>query len=210
MQVKLCGMTRAADARRALELGADYVGVVLAAGPRGASLDVAAELVRASPDRVVLVFRDNPLDDVLAALDATGARWVQLHGRESPAWVAALRRRVADVGVIKAWEVGAGDAPETMATARRAWDGVALSRVLLDHPKDRAGGSSAEFAAAHRAWAGTCGEIWRAGALTAESLAAILAEGEYAGVDAARSVEAAPGVKDVARMRRFIEAARAL
>lgn len=210
MEVKLCGMTRAADAFRALELGADYVGVVLAPGPRGATLDVAVELAREAPHRVVLVFRNRPLDDIAAALDATGARWVQLHGHEPPALVSALRERVPGVRAIKAIEVRAEDTAESAAVSRRAWAGSALSRVLLDHPKDRAGGSSAQFAAALAVWRGTGRAVWRAGALTAGALASVAAEGGYAGVDAARGVESAPGVKDERLMREFIAAAKAL
>lgn len=94
--VKVCGLANAPDALAAVQAGARYLGFVLVPGtPRHLALeqlaDISAEVRRAAPDvQLVGVFRQAPLDDILAAqayLDI-----VQLHGDETPDQAQALRQ----------------------------------------------------------------------------------------------------------------------
>ena len=127
--VKVCGLTRAADASLAASLGVWALGFVFAESPRQVSPEqaraVAREVTQGAPaggtrrgrvaaleraaavrPRLVGVFRDATLENVAATVDEVGLDGVQLHGAESPADVVRLRDLVAGRGrpllVIKA------------------------------------------------------------------------------------------------------------
>src|ERR1051325_7011933 len=48
VKVKFCGMKRPQDAALAAEIGASYVGVIFAEGPRQVSIDQAREILEAA------------------------------------------------------------------------------------------------------------------------------------------------------------------
>ena len=103
MKIKFCGLCRPEDARRAAELGADYVGVILSPGfPRTRSLAQASEIFgQADGARRVGVFVDAPMSDIIDAAAKLSLDVVQLHGQESPAQIRALRARL-DLEIWKA------------------------------------------------------------------------------------------------------------
>ncbi len=103
-RIKICGLTRAEDARAAADLGVDAVGVVLwPDSPRAATLDQAAAVSSAVPTSTmrVGVFVRPTLDEIAMAIAAAGLTAVQIHGADDPAvygevpvpviWAAALR-----------------------------------------------------------------------------------------------------------------------
>lgn len=212
MRIKICGITRLEDALLAAEAGADFIGLVQAESPRRVKLGAARDIVAALPSSTaaVVVFRDAALEEVIAAVEATRATWVQLHGNEPIAYAAALRNRMPQLHLIRAFEIGgpadADRAALYLSEAERA--GGLFDASILDAPKGTPHPGLEVLAAASRA----CrphGECWLAGALTPENVAEWLRAGTFTGVDAARGVESAPGVKDGAAVRRFMQAVRA-
>ncbi len=214
MRVKVCGMTRLADAQAASGLGADFIGLIRADSPRQVSLARAAEIVRGLPGGTpgVLVYRDAEVAEVADALTATGCTWVQLHGHESVAYVAELRRRVPRVRVIRAWEVDslAVAAPLRAYLGEAASAGVTVDVVLLDVPKVALHPGYACLAAVAQSLAPRPPQVWLAGRLTPANVAAAVVGGRFDGVDVASGVERRPGVKDQAALRAFVEAAKSL
>lgn len=216
MHVKICGITNPDDALAAARAGADFVGLILAPSARQVTIDAAQAVVAALPATVtpVLVFRGAPLDEVCAALEVTGAGWVQLHGAEPVTYLAQLQRRRPAVRLIKAWEVPSGgtieqSADELVRYVREALDaGVDLAVALLDAPK---GGPHPGYERL-----GACGarcralpvRVWCAGGLTPDNVAAALACGPFDGADVAGGVELRPGVKDHAAVQRFVDNAK--
>ncbi len=211
MRVKICGITNRDDALAAAELGADFVGLILAPSARQISIVQAADIMRDLPaaTKPVLLFRDAPLGEVRAALDATRCDWVQLHGNEPVPYLRTLRDRYPALHLIKAWTItveGGGALGTYLGEA--ADTGVAIEVVILDAPK---GGPHPGYEALGQV-ATACTQrppaVFCAGGLTADNVAAAVAQGEYDGVDVASGVEREPGVKDHAAVRAFIEAAR--
>lgn len=81
--IKICGLRRLEDAELALDLGAQFLGCVMAKdSPRCASLNEVQAIVKAAAGRaeVVLVFRGNSAADILSVSAATGVKRVQIHG----------------------------------------------------------------------------------------------------------------------------------
>lgn len=90
--VKVCGLTRRADAEAAAAAGAAYGGVILAPGRiRSVDAAAAAGMFSELPLRRVGVFVDPPLDEILTAIGTAGLDVVQLHGSEDTRLAAAVR-----------------------------------------------------------------------------------------------------------------------
>jgi len=192
--VKLCGLTRREDLERAVELGADAVGVVLEpSSPRCVRLDgdLAAGL-RSVAGRVerIGVFGEVPVDVESEWLDG-----------------------VQGVG---ASERGFGFRAELM----RSWDAARLrgalaagSWILVDgHQAGSWGGTgvTADEELVARV-AGLAEGRWiLAGGLTPETVAEAVARWRPAGVDVSSGIEEGgrAGVKDWGKMAAFIAAAR--
>ena len=214
MRVKMCGTTSVEDAQGAWEAGADFIGLILAESRRRVTPSAAARIVARIPPPAmpVLVFRDQPLDEVAGAVETAGAHWVQLHGSESPEFVRLLHARCHDLHLIRAWEVtpelGARQVRDYLDAVRST--GVPVEVVMLDAPKQGDHPGFERFAAIAGQLADKDVEIWCAGGLTAENLAAALSQGCYRGVDVARGVESSPGVKDHDAVRRFVAEVRRL
>ena len=211
MIVKVCGITRPEDAVAAARLGADFVGLIRAPSARRVDLDRARHIAAELPDgtKPVLLFRDAPLDEVSAAVEETGVRWVQLHGSEPIAYVCDLLRRCPDVRLLRAWEVaGPSAATDLHDYLQAAAAGVRFHAVILDAPKGGPHPGYDCLGDVSRRCRDLVSQVWCAGGLTPENVSEAVRAGQYAGVDVARGVEQSPGVKDHALLERFVQAVR--
>ena len=200
-RIKCCGMTRVEDAVLAARLGADAIGLVFTArSKRRVTLAQARAIVAALPPFVhtVGLFMDDDAALVEEVVAAVQPDWLQFHGGETDAWCARFGRRF-----IKAVAMGEGAA----ALPRlRAYPHA--SALLLDgHGLGEAGGSGQAFD-----WSLVPRELDRpwvlAGGLDADNVAAAIRISRPWAVDVASGIEASPGIKDAAKMERFIAAVR--
>ena len=197
-RIKVCGITRLDDARRAVEMGVDALGFVFWPGsPRCVSVSQAAAISAALPPLVasVGVFVDQPIDEIRAAASAVGLTAIQLHGDEAPAtWRGAPGRCIKAVGV------GPGfDAAAVAAWAPTVWP-------LLDaHDPARRGGTgrAADWDAAARV--ARVRPVILAGGLDASNVREAIARVRPFAVDVSSGVERGPGVKDPDLLRAFVE-----
>ncbi len=210
--VKICGLTDPEAIAVAAAEGAAYLGFVFyPPSPRALSPERFAALRTAVPagPRCVGVFVD-PEDELLArVLAAAPLDWVQLHGGETPARVAALKAAFG-LPVIKALRVAGREDLDACA----AFETVA-DMFLFDAPPPRRagalpGGNAEAFdwdllarATPRRPWI-------LAGGLEVDNLDEAVRRTGARTVDVSSGVEAAPGVKDPARIRAFLRRARQL
>jgi len=201
VKVKICGITNWTDAKRAVNAGADFLGFnFYTKSPRYIAPARARRIVRRLPKSVsaVGVFVNENEEKMVDTARAVGLTALQLHGDESPAEVARLRRILP---VIKAIRAGKSFRPAQLAKFRRA------SAILLDgfDRRLRGGtGRTVDWRLARRA--NRYGRIFLAGGLTPENISeAIRAAAPFA-VDVCSGVEAKPGKKDPKRMRAFMYA----
>ena len=211
VRFKVCGLTAEDQVEAAAAAGAAYVGLVFfPPSPRAVPPGRARDLALAAPVGVAKVGLfvdpdDATLDAVLAAVPLD---MIQLHGREAPERVAALRARTG-LPVLKA--VGVAGAAD-LARAR-GFEGAA-DLLLLDAraPKgaDRPGGHGAAFD-----W-GLLGGFapglpWMlAGGLAPGNVARAVRATGARQVDVSSGVESAPGVKDAGLIEAFAAALRGL
>ncbi len=208
LRIKICGITRPADAREAGRLGADAVGLnFYDASPRRIDPAAVADVLAELPPFVeaVGVFVNQPLREAFAHLGAWGRiRVVQWHGENCEVSRDYPGRLIPAFAVRDASSLAA--VTSYIEACRAA--GRAPAAVLLDgHAPGLHGGTGRtapwELLAAFRPGV----PIILAGGLTPDNVAeAVRIVRPYA-VDTASGVESAPGVKDAEKMRRFMAAA---
>lgn len=207
--VKICGLTRAEDARHASASGADYLGAILSRGfPRSVAPSVAGAFATAGAPPLVGVLVDPELDDALALAGAAGAAVLQLHGEEPPSLLDELR----GVGGLTVWKAVR---PRTAEELRRAVERYAehADGLLLDgwHP-DRTGGAGTRFdwelAARLREEIPSRLTLIVAGGLHPDNVASAVEALSPDVVDVSSGVESTPGRKDPRKVEAFIRAAR--
>lgn len=207
--IKICGLKTPETLEAAIAAGADWVGFVFfAKSPRNVLLDeakVLGQIVGSRAKKVALSVDadDTALADIEKALTPD---LHQLHGHEAPERVAAIRARFGRP-VIKA--VGIAEAADLEAARAH---GTAADWLLLDAkpPKNAAlpGGNGLPFDWQLLAGLDLQKPFMVSGGLDPSNVGEAIAISHPAGVDVSSGVEAAPGIKDPAKIRAFIEAAR--
>lgn len=202
VKVKICGITNIADGVAAAEAGADMIGLMFyERSPRHLSISTAAEISRALSPFVVKVgvFVNPDEDTVMRAIGECGVTLLQFHGEETPAFCTQF-------GVMNMKAFRVRDADSLLALPDYATDAY-----LLDAYSPAAhGGTGAKFnwdlAIAAK---GHGRPIFLAGGLTPENVGEAVTRVHPFGVDVSSGVESAPGKKDPAKVKAFIQAVRA-
>jgi phosphoribosylanthranilate isomerase len=207
--IKICGLTRAADVRAALDAGAAFGGVILAPGsPRTVPPEGVPALFADLPLPRVGVFVDEEEGRLERIAAAAGLAIVQLHGDESPAAVERIRARTG-VEVWKAIRPRSGE--EFLREARR-YEAVVDGLLLDGWSRVARGGTGARFpweeVARHRDRLRSGLRLVVAGGLTAGNVAQVVERLSPDTVDVSSGVESAPGVKSPASIRNFADAVR--
>lgn len=200
VRVKVCGVTSVAQAVECADAGVDALGVnFVASSPRRVDVDVARAIARAVGTRVLVVgvVAGSSVDAMRALREATGVGCLQLHGDESAADVEALLPHA-----YKAVRVaGTGDVARA--------DAMPGEYVMVDAKVPGAlGGTGRTVDWALVAPLAARRRLVLAGGLTPDNVATAIAACRPWCVDTASGVESAPGVKDLAKVRAFIAAAR--
>jgi phosphoribosylanthranilate isomerase len=210
--IKFCGLTRARDADQAVALGASYLGVIFAGGPRLLDAQRAREVLapcRSTTVASVGVFGRQAPDEIARTAEKAGLMIIQMHGDPSAEDVLDVRR-LTGAAVWGVARVAGSELPPGHSELFKAADGVVLdSRVV-----GSLGGSGTTFdwrgvADGIRAAADTRTLIL-AGGLTPENVEEGIRALRPDVVDVSSGVEARIGEKDHARMAAFVRAARSM
>ena len=198
MFVKVCGLSTPESVREAVDAGADAVGFVLTTSPREVSPDQVRILLPLVPAGVhaVGVFRHEAAADAVATARASGLSWVQLHGRRTADDV----KTVHDAGMRLIRAV-------TMGASQDEFADLGEDVFLIDAAVPGSG-ESWDYASVRdkglesRAWL-------LAGGLEPGNVAFAAAAAGAWGLDVSSGVESSRGVKDLAKIRAFVTAAKA-
>ena len=207
--VKICGIKTPALLEATIDAGADIVGFMhVKRSPRYVDIETLQQLISQARGRietcVVLVNPDNSCVMEIAALSPD---WIQLHGPETPHRVEAIRDE-AGIAVMKAIGIATADDVAHVADFADIAD-----RILLDAkaPKgaERNGGLGVPFDWSLLKALDPNLPFMLSGGLTPETVGDAIKAVRPFGVDVSSGVETAPGVKDAALIRAFIDQARA-
>jgi phosphoribosylanthranilate isomerase len=209
LSVKICGLRTAAALDVALDAGADLVGFVFfPASPRHLDFASAAALGERVRGRAAKVALSVDADDALLTeiMQALRPDMLQLHGRETPAHIAAIKRRFR-IPIMKVLPVA--EASDLNAAADYAH---VADRLLFDArpPREatRPGGLGQRFDWRLLKQLETPLPFMLSGGLEAGNVAEALRITRADGVDVSSGVERTPGEKDPDKIRTFIRAAR--
>ena len=201
VKIKICGITSVADGLAAAEAGADMIGLMFYAGsPRYVTLAQAAEISRALPPFVlrVGVFVNPDAAQVTEAIAACGLNLLQFHGEETSEFCTQFCMMS-----VKAQRVQNAD-------SLAALENFQTDAFLLDaYSKAGLGGTGEKFNWDLAVAAQKFGKpIFLAGGLTPENVADAVKQVRPFAVDVSSGVESAPGKKDAAKVKKFINAVR--
>jgi len=216
LRVKICGLRTPDAVDAAIEAGADMIGLVFHpksprfVGPHDAALLV--ERMRGRAESVALIVDPSP-EQAAELARTVKPDWLQLHGHEAPGMVEAIRAATG-CRILKAVGVaGVADVP------RIAPYGLVADGVLIDAkaPADAAypGGHGRPFDWNILAALAPTLPFMLSGGLNPDNVADAIRSVRglgvtLSGVDVSSGVESAPGIKDIARIRAFVAAARAV
>jgi indole-3-glycerol phosphate synthase/phosphoribosylanthranilate isomerase len=196
--IKVCGLTRAEDARLAADLGADILGFIFAPSKRRADPRLLRELPDTSALKVGVVATDmGParavLDPAVAKLLADGLLdAVQFHGDESPEGCYSL-----GFPYYKAIRVGSEDDVARIGRYR-------CPRVLIDAWSQKAlGGTGERIAPGLLTEAAESHPLWMAGGIGPDNVGQIIDTYGPELIDSSSGLERSPGIKDRALMVRY-------
>ena len=130
IRIKMCGVTRIADAEAAVTAGVDALGFIFhRKSGRNIEPDKARAIIEQLPPFIdtVGVFVDKKRREVEEIIDYCRLAYAQLHGRETPKYCERLARFGAPCQVIKAFRVNPELTPEDI----RPYD-VHVRGYLLD------------------------------------------------------------------------------
>lgn len=201
VRVKICGITSLEDALFAVEAGADALGFVFSEeSQRAISVEKVSGIIRGLPPFVttVGVFVNEGADVINAIVREAGLDAVQLHGNEPPELCREINSRV-----IKAFRV------KGKKLLGQGIDRYRLSAYLLDtYADDAAGGTGKTFDWAVAKTANKYGRIILSGGLTPDNVRDAIKAAEPYAVDVSSGVEKSPGIKDIAKVKKFIKKAK--
>lgn len=208
--IKICGLSTPETVAAALAGGASHVGFIFfPKSPRNVGVEQAAALRQAAKGKAqaVAVTVDADDDTLDAIVSGMHPDMLQLHGKETPERVAAVKARYG-LPVMKALSVSSAADLAAMAPFR----GVA-DRFLFDAkpPKgsELPGGNGVSFDWRLLAALDHGVDYMLSGGLNAANVGDALHFADPPGLDISSGVESSPGVKDVAMMNAFFQAVRA-
>jgi phosphoribosylanthranilate isomerase len=214
--IKICGVTRAADAAAVAAAGGDAIGLNFFPGsPRAVTVDAARQIAASLPDSLVTVgvFVNSDAERIASVAAAVHLDWVQLHGQEPATLLAQLPHSLP---ILRAFRLRNGDAAPVanhLEACRRA--GRLPDAILVDAFDERAYGGTGktlpwESLRDHRFLELGLPVVLAGGLTPANVGQAIAAAGKIVtAVDAASGVERSPGIKDGQRVSSFVRAAAA-
>jgi phosphoribosylanthranilate isomerase len=216
-RIKICGICRPEDGAAAARAGADAVGIVFhPTAPRNVPLDRAREILAALPAFVTPVglFVNATPSALQETVRELHLRHIQLHGDESPEYVAGLR----PFAVIKAIRVDPEQFGQTLARWREAIQALGLTNlkgiVLETAGTGHAGGTGIandwRTVREHQANGGFTGlpPVIAAGGLTPETVGAVVRDVRPFAADVSSGVEESRGKKSPEKIAAFVAAVR--
>lgn len=205
---KICGIKDAAAMQTAIDNGAGFVGFVFyPQSPRSITPGTAAQLAAMAPEGVTKVglFVDPNnllLDQILREVPLD---LLQLHGEETPSRCKEIRERY-ELPIMKAIKVAKLDDVEYANDYSHIVDWLMFdAKAPESRPGALPGGNALAFD-----WTLLAGWVWPvpwmlAGGLNADNVETAVSRSGATYVDVSSGVESAPGKKDPAEIKRFLE-----
>lgn len=195
MIIKICGMREAENIREAEALGIDLMGFIF--WPKSSRYVSERPAYLPTGCKRVGVFVDASLDEIRQHADDYQLDLIQLHGHESPAFVEALR----PLRLIKA--INIASAEDLIQT--EAYEGI-VDRFLFDTKGKVAGGNGVKFNWSVLASYHGATPFLLSGGIGPDDVEAVSSfrHPQCLGIDLNSRFEVEPALKDIQKLRQFI------
>ena len=207
MRVKVCGLTQMDQLRRLDELGVTFGGMIFyPKSPRFVLRHMNSAEVKRFKGKInkVGVFVNATYDEIMNHADNFGLHMVQLHGDETPKFCERLSEQLE---VIKAFRIGPDDPIDFKI---RHYEDV-CDVFLFDTAGETYGGTGRKFDWDALHAAGINKPFLLSGGIGPDDAATVKnfqqgANGKWLfGIDINSKFETAPGIKDMALVKKFVE-----
>ena len=202
-RVKICGITRVEDALKAVDAGADAIGLVFyAPSPRCVTIAQAQQIVAALPPfvSVVALFVNATTAEIQSIVAQVSVDIVQFHGDETPALCEQISQQI-NLPYYKAIRVKAGS-----NLLQYVQEFASAKALLLDTYTDAAFGGTGLVFDWNLIPKNMAKPIILAGGLVPENVALAITQVRPYAVDVSGGVESAKGIKDTAKIIAFMHA----
>ncbi|PLY15463.1 MAG: phosphoribosylanthranilate isomerase [Sedimenticola sp.] len=196
-RVKICGITRAEDARTAVDQGADAIGLVFyPPSPRSVTPERAAEIVQTLPPFVTVVglFVNEDPNRIESILSRVPLDLLQFHGDEHPAECSRYERPFLKAVRMRE-DIDLRALAESYADARA---------LLLDSYRKGVPGGTGESFEWDRIPPELAGTIVLAGGLGPDNIEQAIRKVRPYAVDVSGGVERDKGIKDADKIAAFM------
>ena len=196
-RVKICGITRAQDASKAVEYGADAIGLVFyEKSPRAVTIDDARSIIQKIPPFVTVVglFVDPSPKDVAAVLHRVSLDLLQFHGDELPSECSAYGKPY-----IKAIKIREG-----IDVANEVKKFAGARGILLDTYDPKLPGGTGKVFDWTKVPKNLDKPVILAGGLTPDNVWQAITKVRPFAVDVSGGVEIEKGIKDFEKMAAFM------
>ena len=197
VRVKICGLTRAQDAKLAASLGAWALGFIFyEKSPRAVTADTVKLIMKPlklSSAKFVGVFVNPSLEEIKKVMAIAPLHFIQLHGEENDEFCKEVKAAFPKTGLIKAVRIG--DAldrycdyllVDSVSQGQYGGTGVTVDWKAAAEMKNK--------------------PLILAGGLNAENIKMAIDEVNPFAVDVSSGVEELPGVKSEFKLRAFFKA----
>lgn len=206
-RVKICGMTRLADALCAVEAGVDALGFIFyPKSSRNIEPEAARNIIAQLPPFVdsVGVFVNEAMSRVQEIASCCGLNTIQLHGAETPEYCHELAAALPCCRLLKAFRVGDHSTADDMAPYADSVQGYLLDTFQ----KHAVGGTGLAFDWALIERLQLSRPFLLAGGLDCANIREALMQVAPYGVDANSGLEDAPGQKNHQKITSFLTQVR--
>ena len=206
--IKFCGTTSIADALASVEAGADALGFIFAPSKRQITAEKARQIIRELPkniERVGIFVNESP--DIVREISGTAAlTMVQLHGNESPEFVARLMSDPVGGRTLRIIKTVLIRDDFHLELEKFVNATAPPDAILLD--SGSGSGRTFDWRGVRPFLTGTDMPFIVAGGLDPNNVSGALRMFRPFGIDVVSGVESSPGKKDPAKLRDFVAAVR--
>ncbi len=213
MRVKICGIKKIKEAKTAINLGADAVGLLV--GQQHASNDfIDEEQAKSIVDELppfcssILVTHLEDNEDIIDLARYLGVSTIQLHGNSSPENARYIKRRLSNIKLIKSLHVINEDSIEHGRKYLSVVDAILLDTINKETGQVGGTGITHNWYLSKKIVLSYDKPVILAGGLNPENVAEAIKEVRPFGVDVNSGTKGKDGYRDYIKMKKFIEQAK--